>query len=355
MKFSFLSTTAKILLLGFIAIAVYKGNQQHLKDFIQNIFYTKDEPTKIELKTNSKINNSHSLSAKSKNNQRKRVSSGEQSFISQKAADVFDHLMDNPQFYHLVENILKESSSKQGAIIENDPAFQPIIKSYLQFGKGPRAYCGDQVTIDFKIASSEDANNLHNLPKKTSTFFLGDRKNNIHLGVQNSIVNLQEKSLIKSIFFDDLLQRTALDLKYKKSSNAKVAEINLVKITKPYKPSNLIVHYTRNSPPGSLPPFCGELYSFSYKVLNINGKVLYDSKKNKKIQNLEINNTIPREVIQALLSAPIKNMGLTIIGTKKNILASFGNKNIFNLNKVNYSSNKLLVVNLQAITPDQPS
>jgi len=338
MGYKTLSKLSRLAIIAFIIVAIYKGNNLRISNFFNNILYTEEKSI-----TDAEASSKPSPVAKQKT---PNVNSG--SFVGKKISDIFDHLMDNPKFYGLVETVLKESAEKQGAIIENDPAFKPIIAKELNSGDGVKAECGDYVKINYKIVKAEKANELETKTKQIATLNLGDRKNKIHLGVQNSVIGHRKDSTLRSVFFEDLSKRTISEIKEKKSSQALAAEIDIISIDKKHPNSGLIIHYTRNAKPGSELPLCGQSNSFSYKVLSIDGKVLYESNNSNRLENIEINNSIPKELISAMLASPMEDFNATIIGTRSNIINSFKNPNVFDLRKINCPDNQVLMINLSS-------
>lgn len=351
------ASTIKLLIILFILFAIFNNNGQKIKSFISKAYnsLTQIERLFFPIEDDAKKNPANSSSTSSVKNTESNLIIGNKnsSYIGNQLTNIFNQLLENPNFAALVEKVIEKSIEKQGAIIENDPAFNRIITHDAKNGRGKKANCGDTVKIKYNIynkAELEANPKLATLPLKETIINIGE--NRLHLGIENALIGMEENGHRKAIFLNDLSANTLSTIKEKQISNFMIAEIKLVQVIKSKNKANLIVHSTRNAKPGASKPLCGESIKFYYQIRNINGKILYDSIKNKRQVNITPGYFAPSEINQTLISTPSNNLNITIIATPNQIISAFNKKNLFFPKKI--ASDNVILLYLDAIQSSQP-
>lgn len=355
-KNSNFSTIVKFSIIVFILIAIYRSNGEKVKAFIQGIYSsvrqfetsittdTASVPLKTEVNENTRNNNASITNNLS-------VATTSDSYIEVKLAQIFNKLMENPKFSTLIEKSLEQTFKSQATIIENDPAFERIIIQTNQEGTGPKVQCGDLVNVKYNMYSAQQYELNHDIsknPKQTATLYVGG--NQIHQGVENSIIGMRKGAIRKSVFLNDLSRKTLSKLKETSKESFIIADIELVEIVKSKEKNNIKIYASRNSKPGSLNGLCGEIISSYYTIGDLNGKIIFDAKSQNKFVNIEVGGRhTPIEINTALTSTPIDKISFTIIGTPNDIIAAFAGKNLFFPENFSHPKNQIVILNVSAV------
>lgn len=350
MNYSRFASLAKFGIIIFILIAVYRTNGEKIKAFFSQIFHSVSEVTQVLSEEEVEDTAADKPTNKTTDSQAQ-TDGRENTSIGNKLNNLFNKLLENPNFRSLVERVLQNSMHRQGTIIENDPAFERIIIHDSTVGKGLEASCGDKVSLKYNLYKVLDVKrnpNIKDKQKQAANIIIGEGK--LHMGIENSLIAMKEKGARTTIFLNNLEANSLLKMQGQGGQNIMATDIELVKVITKQKASGIIVHSTRNAKPGTLLPLCGEKINFTYYIEDINGNILYEDDKQKHNVELQIGPKMPKEVIQAIMSTPVDKMSLTIIATPNKIIKAFKGKNLFFPKNFQYPKDQLVVINLAAVS-----
>ncbi len=308
----------KFIIVCFIIYAVYQGNAKIFGKWF-----------KTTTDTASSIARDHKYQEKSKNHSLENskaniefASKSEDSMISNFTVNVLNKILDNPHGRLIFEEIVNKTVQQQYGVFGDDITHKTYIAKDLELGKGATAQCGAKVEILYNITNSENIEiQTQTTPiKAKQTLVIGS--DTVNKSLENGIIGMKIGGTRKIIFAD---KKT--EVSDKKNKNYQVSEVTLLEVKdSPSQSSNNITDFAfikKEDYPGQIfgaKIMCGDKISTHYKIFNLSGKLLYDSKYHeKKITFVIGDKKTPISISSGLIGLAKNKTSIVLIAKPDNV------------------------------------
>lgn len=293
----------------FISYAIYAANSQKINSWVDNATNIFNPDSNVEVSRDSDIkketlsNQKHGAVADTEEELAafQITTKNDDSMVSNFIVRIINKVLENPHgraiFKEIANNMVKRYHGLTGEDIANKDF---IVKDINVINpNATQAACGNKVKIEYSVTESESLNSGVNSPnlKITETLSIGEFKLNKNL--ENGIIGMTLGGTRKVIYGKPKTEKSAND-----KQKYLVADVKLLDLfAKPTKPSNAKVYIEKHNYPAQIfgsKIICGNNIPTSYKVLDVTGKTLYDSKDISFAFDIGINNT-PDIISNALI------------------------------------------------------
>lgn len=329
MKFTSL---IKYVIIGFIIVAVYNGNQGSIKNLANKTTryirsfentpkkegiapeQTKEditpEQTKEDIAPEQKQAPAGSIPFKveAKDND---------SVISNMTVNIINKVLDNPNGRVIFEGLVNKMVTNYHGALGEDIIHKEFIAKDMIAGTGKTALCGDEVTITYSISQSSEKTSAANLQTMTKTLFIG--KQDLNKSLENGLIGMKEKGQRKILYNEEeILKKNAAERK----KDFLLADVTLDKINQKLTEENDWGIFVDKNSFAVIGPkiMCGDTVESYYKIRDIKGKVMYDSKeKNHKVIFEIGSKKTPQKISNGLMGLVKDKSKISVILDKKSL------------------------------------
>ena len=265
----------------------------------------------------------------------------EDSMISKLTVNLINKVLDNPNGRLIFEDLVNKMVTNYHGTLGEDIIHKEFIAKDIVVGSGKTAECGDRVHITYTVKHSSDKDSTSQKELKKE-IFIGDAV--LNKSLENALIGIKEKGQRKIMFNDE---KTSANNMATNKKDFLLADVTLEKVSR--KNMTTIdwgIFIDKNSFSLIGPKImCGDNITTYYRIINLQGKQVYNSKDHKKTISFKIGDRKTPNKISSGLMGMVKNESkISLIMNKKEF--TYRDKNGTNLIPQNIQSRDLLIIEL---------
>jgi|GEM_PF-2325329 len=311
MKFTSL---IKYAIIGFIIVSIYNGNKGSIKDLANKTtrymrsFESTPKKESVEPEQKQEPTGSIPFKVEPKDNN---------SAISNMTVNIINKVLDNPNGRIIFEGLVNKMVTNYHGTLGEDIIHKEYIAKDILIGSGKTALCGDEVTITYNISQSADKTDSSDLPSTTKTLFIG--KQELGKSLENGLIGMKEKGQRKILYNEEeILKKNAAEGK----KDFLLASVTLDKINQKLAEENDWGIFVDKNSFAVIGPkiMCGDIIESYYKIRDMKGNIIYDSKeKNNKVIFEIGSKKTPQKISNGLMGLVKDKSKISVIIDKKSL------------------------------------